>query len=151
MEPDGRVITFLLGDELYAVNILNVQEVIPLPDITRVPFLPGFVVGVTNLRGEVLAIADLGTFFELPGTGRIVKDRVVVVEYEHIRMGFMVDTVAGVKFLDRERMMSPPEGMAGKVVRYLSSVLRAEDEVVLLLDLGKIVASEEFRFLQEKR
>lgn len=151
MEPDGRIITFLLGEELYAFDILSVQEVIPVPDTTRVPFQPDYIIGVTNLRGEVLCVLDLARFLDLPATAHAHQNRVVVTEEGEIRMGFLVDSVVGVRFLDPEQIMIPQEGSGGKAVHFASGLLSGESEVILLLDLERIVSSEEIKILQEKR
>ena len=78
----GQYITFKLGDELFAINVAQVREVLELPQITKVPTAPEYMRGVVNVRGKAIPVVDLRLKFGLPSTPDTVNSRIVVLELE---------------------------------------------------------------------
>ncbi|MGN1049428.1 MAG: chemotaxis protein CheW, partial [Selenomonadaceae bacterium] len=99
-EDEVQVVAFKLRNEEYGFSILNVQEIKGLTDITRVPFAPEFVKGVINLRGSVLPVIDLKRRLGLEDTPYTANTRIVVVHYDEVSVGMLVDAVTEVRTID---------------------------------------------------
>ena len=114
LPQDDRFITFTLNSEIYAIEVLKIQEVIYIPEITRVPGAPSFVVGVINLRGILLTIVDTSVEFGLMRDADTEYSRIVVVSLgSDERIGLLVDDVSEVvslKMEDREPLPMLGEG-----------------------------------------
>ena len=93
---DVQVVAFKLRNEEYGFSILNVQEIKGLTDITRVPFAPDFIKGVINLRGSVLPVIDLKRRLGLEDTPYTSNTRIVIVQYDDVSVGMLVDAVTEV-------------------------------------------------------
>jgi purine-binding chemotaxis protein CheW len=118
------VMTFALGTERYAIETQYVREVARLGDISPVPGAPDFLRGVTNLRGEVLCLVDLRTFFDIPATGLTDRSRVVILGMERTELGILVDEAREIARLRPDDIVSPPESVAGVGREYLLGVTR---------------------------
>lgn len=117
-EGDGEVlqlVSFQLGQEEFAIDILGVQEIIRLVEITPVPNAPYYVEGVVNLRGKVIPIINLRSRFGLPEVEPTKDTRIIVVEVEHSILGFIVDSVEEVLRLPEE-VIEPLLPLVGEVL-----------------------------------
>ena len=134
-----QLVSFNIGDEEFGVDILQVQEINRMLEVTRVPNAPEYVDGVINLRGKVIPIIDLRRRF---GMQRKVHDkhtRIVVVELSGKVVGFVVDAVKEVLRIPRS-VTEPPPSIAGSVnEEYITGVGKLDDRLLILLDIGKIV------------
>ena len=92
-----EVVEFVLAFESYAIETRYVREVEPLDNLTPLPGTPAFVLGIVNVRGEILSVIDLGKFFELPEQGLTDLNKVIVLESENMLFGILADAVAGVR------------------------------------------------------
>ncbi|MEW5847811.1 MAG: chemotaxis protein CheW [Myxococcota bacterium] len=125
-----EVVTFALGREHYGIETRFVREVRRLADLTPVPGVPDFVLGITNLRGEALAVIDLRRFFGIAGTGLADLSRVVVLGTEHDEFGILADVAHAVVRIPASAALAPPESVAGVGRGYLRGVTR--DALVVL-------------------
>lgn len=125
------VMTFALGAEHYAIETEYAREVVRLADFSPVPGAPNFVLGVTNLRGEVLCLVDLRKFFDIPSKGLTDLSRIVVVGIETAEFGILVDEVLEMATLRPHDIVPPPESVAGVGREYLLGVTR---EALIVLD-----------------
>jgi len=133
-----QVVSFEIGPEEYAIDILEVQEIIRMVEITPVPKAPHYVEGVINLRGKVIPIVDLRTRFGL-STGESTKDtRIVVVDVSRIILGFIVDSVSEVLRIPSSLIESPPNGKQGGAEFY-KGVGRVDGRLLIFLDLDRLV------------
>jgi len=130
-----QLVSFQLGNEVFAIDILSVQEIIRLVDITHVPNTPHYVEGVVNLRGKVIPIINLRARFGLSATKPTKETRIVVVEVTHMILGFIVDSVEEVLRLPEE-CIEPllPIGRGG-VDECHRGVGRVNGRLVMWLDL----------------
>lgn len=96
VEATVEVVEFTLAHERYAMESRYVREVYPLENLTPIPCTPPHVLGVVNLRGEIISVIDIRVFFDLPKTGLPDLNKVIVLESEHMSFGVLVDTVANV-------------------------------------------------------
>jgi purine-binding chemotaxis protein CheW len=123
-------VVFSLANERYGISTAYVREVIRLTDLTPLPGAPDFVAGVTNLRGQVLAVMDLRKFFGVAVRGLSDTSRVVVLGGERPEFGVLADAVHHVLTLPIDQVLDPPESVAGIARGYLRGV--TGDALVLL-------------------
>jgi chemotaxis signal transduction protein/HPt (histidine-containing phosphotransfer) domain-containing protein len=140
-EQSTEYLTFMLEDKTYAVDILRVQEIIGLPRLTRLPCAPQHVLGVINLRGMVVPVQDMRLRLGLP-VNQDNEPVVVVVLVGDKTMGAVVDAVSDVVQIDLDNIQEPPDN-AGAIKRdYLRGLCRYEQELIILLELDKLLAPE---------
>ena len=129
-----QLVSFQLGPEEYAIDILGVQEIIRMVEITQVPNAPHFVEGVVNLRGKVIPIINLRTRLGLASTESTKDTRIVVVEVVHLILGFIVDSVEEVLRLPLDMIEPPPSTGRGGGEEYHKGVGRVEGRLLILLN-----------------
>ncbi|WP_454062974.1 chemotaxis protein CheW [Candidatus Nitrospira salsa] len=134
-----QLVSFHVGDEEFAIDILGVQEIIRMVELTPVPNAPYFVEGVINLRGKVIPILDLRSRFGLPPTERTKDTRIIVVEIEKTVLGFVVDSVEEVLRLPERLIETPPSTGRGGSAEFHRGVGRVNGRLLMLLDLGQIL------------
>jgi purine-binding chemotaxis protein CheW len=133
-----QVVTFALGNERYALEARHVREVVRFTDFTPVPGTPAFLVGVCNLRGDILAVIDLRKFFGVAERGVTDLSRILVLGSDRAEFGVLADAVHEVIALPTVEILDPPETVAGIGREYLRGVtagaLIVLDGAVLLQD-----------------
>ncbi|MBD5417212.1 MAG: chemotaxis protein CheW [Desulfovibrio sp.] len=142
-----QLVTFSIGDEEFGVNILKVQEIIRTMEITKVPRAPEFVEGVINLRGKVIPIIDLRRRFGLAPKAHDKNTRIIVIEINNIIVGFVVDAVSEVLRIPASTVEPPPPVVAGVESDYISGVGQLQDRLLIMLDLDKLLSSEDVEML----
>ncbi len=130
-----QLVSFQLGPEEYAIDILDVQEIIRMVEITPVPNAPHYVEGVLNLRGKVIPIINLRTRLGLSSTEHTKDTRIVVVDVAHLLLGFIVDSVEEVLRLPEELIEPPPSIGHGRADEFHKGVGRVEGRLLILLNL----------------
>ncbi|HAL56785.1 MAG TPA: chemotaxis protein CheW [Bacteroidetes bacterium] len=138
-----QLVSFTIGQEEFGVDILKVQEINRMVDITRVPNAPAFVSGVINLRGKVIPIVDLRQRFGLSRKDNDKNTRIIVVELSARVIGFVVDAVKEVLRIPRSVTEPPPPMVAGIGSEYITAVGKLEDRLLILLDLERVLSGEE--------
>ncbi|GAB1408871.1 chemotaxis protein CheW [Desulfovibrionales bacterium] len=138
-----QLVTFSIGDEEFGVEILKVQEIIRMLEITKVPKAPAFVEGVINLRGKVIPILDLRKRFGLSARNHDKNTRIIVIEINSMIVGFVVDSVSEVLRLPASTVEPPPPVVSGLDSDYISGVGKLEDRLLIMLDLNRLLSSEE--------
>lgn len=143
----GKYLTFHLAGEVYGLEILKVQEIIRVMDITRVPRMPDFIRGVINLRGKVVPVVDLGLKFGLGET--VCRERTCIIVVQLMRedvqvtMGILVDEVSEVAEVAAEQIESAPEFGAAVDSDFILGMGKIENKVVMLLDAERVLSSTE--------
>jgi purine-binding chemotaxis protein CheW len=149
----GLYLTFTLGDETYGLEILRVQEIIGIQPVTAVPKLPGFVRGVINLRGKVIPVVDLRLKFGMPGAEDTNRTCIVVLqvmsEGQEITMGVVVDEVREVSDITADQIEAPPAFGATIDTRFISGMGKLSDRVVMLLDVDRVMSSDEMTMVTQ--
>jgi purine-binding chemotaxis protein CheW len=137
-----QLVSFHVGGEEFGLDILRVQEIIRVQQLTRVPNSPDFVEGVINLRGKVIPVIALRKRFGLEQAVNDKQTRIVVVEVKGAILGFMVDSVSEVLRIPGETVEPPPR--LGKVEReYVSGVGKLDDRLLILLDVDRLMSDSE--------
>lgn len=138
-----QLVTFHLGDDEFAVDILNIQGINRMVEITKVPNSPQYVEGIICLRGNILPIIDLRKRLGLPIKEYDKSTRFIVVEIEHRVTGFIVDSVSEVLRINRNITEPPPAIVSGIDSEFITSVAKLEDRLIILLDLNKILTDKQ--------
>ena len=149
----AQYLTFRIGDETYAVNVVHVQEVLELQPITRIPKAPRFMRGVINVRGSVVPVMDLRRKFELEDAEFTVDTCIVVLEIaldtEAVVLGALVDSVQEVIELQAEHIDPPPKMGTTLSTEFMKGIGKKEDEFVIILDTNRILSGSELDVVQE--
>ncbi|HOT76945.1 MAG TPA: chemotaxis protein CheW [Candidatus Wallbacteria bacterium] len=138
-----QLVSFRLGVEEYGVSIMKVQEIIRMQEITKVPQMPDFIEGIINLRGNVIPIIDLRKRFGLSCAEKTIDSRIVVVSVRERIVGIIVDGVSEVLRLSEEQIEPPPPAVSTAGREYIKGVGKLEKRLLILLDIDKILSSEE--------
>jgi len=134
---------FQVGDQMYALDILRIKEVIRPQKLTPVPKAPSFIEGVINLRGVVIPVVDLRRRFDQP-VGEIgQKNRTIVSVLSGKIIGLMVDEVAEVRNFTRQEIQPAPRFLKGKETDYFLGVCQRDDDLVMIVNLEKILSTDE--------
>ncbi|MDR2076605.1 MAG: chemotaxis protein CheW [Desulfovibrio sp.] len=144
-----QLVTFSIGEEEFGVDILKVQEIIRTMEITKVPRAQDFVEGVINLRGKVIPIIDLRRRFGLDSKAHDKHTRIIVIEINNMIVGFVVDSVSEVLRIPASTVEPPPPVVAGLESEYISGVGKLHDRLLILLDLDKLLSSEDMESLSQ--
>lgn len=150
---EGLYLTFALSEEVYGLEILTVQEIIQLVPATPVPQTPDYVRGVINLRGKVIPIIDIRSKFGMVKTEDTAQTCIVVVRVEErgeaITMGIVVDRVAEVLEVPAAQIEPPPSFGDAVDTNFLMGMGKVGDIVVMLLDIRRVLATEEMAAVAE--
>jgi purine-binding chemotaxis protein CheW len=143
-----QLVSFNIGSEEFGVDILKVQEINRMVEITKVPQAPHFVEGVINLRGKVIPIIDLRKRFGLEVKEYDKDTRIVVVDINGTIMGMIVDAVSEVLRLPSNAIEPPPEIVTGVNAAYIKGVARLDDRLLIFLDLSKVIDATELATIE---
>ncbi len=149
MGESVQVATFCLGSEEYGVDISQIQEIIRMVEITRVPRTPDFVEGVINLRGQLIPIIDLRKRFGMERIEPTKSSRVIVTDIGTKRIGMIVDSASEVLTIPLESIEQAPEIIAGVDADYLQGVGKIGDRLIILLDLTMVISGTQRRDLED--
>lgn len=139
-----QLVIFQLGGEEFGVEIMQVQEIIRMPDITRIPQSPDYVEGVINLRGKIIVVINLDMRFDLHSKERDDNSRIVIVEIGDNVVGMVVDSVSEVLRLSTSNVEPAPEIISAKIkADYLKGVGKLDDRLLILLDLERVLSDDE--------
>lgn len=134
-----QLVSFKIGSEEFGVDILKVQEINRMVEITKVPQAANYVEGMINLRGKVIPIIDLRKRFNMEIKETDKNTRIVVVDIDGNIMGMVVDSVSEVLRLPANTIEPPPEIVAGINSEYIKGVAKLEDRLLIFLDLSKVI------------
>jgi purine-binding chemotaxis protein CheW len=135
--------TFYVGDALCGMDILKVQEINKLLDMTEVPQAPEYVKGILNLRGQIVTIIDLGKKLGLSDTSRTSDTRNIIVNSNNEYIGLMVDRIGDVVRTDLETVEPPPANIGGVQGKYFEGVVKTENNLIGILDVEEVLKEEE--------
>lgn len=143
---DGKtfqVVSFHIGEEEYGVDIMIVQEIILQGCITQVPEVPHYVLGVINLRGNVIPILNLRRRFGMPDQPASDATRIVVINLAGRTVGVVVDGVSEVLRVSRDDISPTPPSLVGGSRDYVLGLARRKDRLLILLDMARLLGGEE--------
>lgn len=132
-----EILEFRLAQERYAVETQRVREVYPLKDLTPLPCTPAFVLGIVNVRGQILPVLDIKQFFELPQKGLSDLHRIIIVGSHGFELGLLADEIVGVRSIPVHSLQPSLPTLTGIRGDYLKGVTA---EGLVVLDLARILA-----------
>ena len=148
---EGKYLTFFLAGEEYGIGILKIREIIGMMPITPVPKTPDFVRGVINLRGKVIPVVDLRNKFAMPAKETTDRTCIVVVEISAssgaLQIGCLVDTVSEVLNIRRADIEATPSFGTELDTRYILGMAKLEGGVKILLDIDRVLSTQDIDIL----
>ncbi|MBF0620769.1 MAG: chemotaxis protein CheW [Magnetococcales bacterium] len=148
-----QYLTFQLSDEVFAVDISKVREVLEYTSVTTVPRTPAFMCGVINLRGSVVPVVDMRLKFSMEETEKTVNTCIIIVEIvqddEVAVMGALADSVREVMELEPNQIEPPPK--IGTNIRsdFLKGMGKHDNQFIMILDINKVFSQEELSFMKD--
>ena len=137
-----QVVAFQLGIEEYAVDILNVQEINRLLNITRIPRADENIEGVVNLRGNIIPVINLHKKFNLAMAGDREDKRIIVFQFDELRVGIIVDRVSEVLHIEKKNIEDTIKVYNSIDTASIKGVAKVNDRLLILLDLQKLLGLE---------
>ena len=149
----SQYLTFKLDEEVYALDINQVREVLDFKDITKVPRMPDFMRGVINLRGGVVPVVDLRLKFGMSMAEKSVDTCIIIIEImlagELTLLGAIADSVQEVMTLEADQIEPPPKLGARLNTEFIKGMGKKNDDFIILLDIDRIFSSEEISLVRE--
>lgn len=139
----GKYLTFIIGKEVYGIEIKYVTEIIGIQQITEVPELPNYIKGIINLRGKIIPVMDIRLRFKKEPREYNDRTCIVVVEINDISVGLIVDSVAEVVGILENDIVPPPDSSIGFNNRYIKGIGKIGEDVKLLIDCNMLLNDEE--------
>ncbi len=138
-----QFIRFVIGDVLLALPISNALEIGHVPRITPLPNLPDWILGVSNIRGEIISMTDLKGFFGMPSQGLKRDSRYIILRHEETKIGAVVDGILGIFYPDRtEARIQKSPYVKGEITAFISGVVSMEGTFLNMLDVEKLFTSK---------
>ncbi|WP_040949870.1 chemotaxis protein CheW [Gorillibacterium massiliense] len=144
----GKFLTFSMGNEQYGIEIRHITEIIGIQPITEVPELPEYIKGIVNLRGKIIPVMDVRLRFKKPFRDYNDRTCIIVVDIEDISIGLIVDRVSEVLVIREEQIVDPPDMNKGGQ-RFIKGIGTVANDVLLLLDCGKLLSDNEIETLNQ--
>jgi len=135
-----KLLWFKLGYEDYGIGVEHVQTVIDRAVLTPVPNVPRFVRGVINLRGTLIPIVDLKEMFQMPDARAVKQDMMVILDFEEMKVGILVDKVNEVLEVDFMQLQPPPASVSGFGAEYITGMYKLPGEILIIVDIEKVVS-----------
>jgi len=137
-----QLVSFHLADETYGIEITKIREIILMGEITRIPQTPHYVKGLINLRSTVIPVIDLRSRFGLSDAELTSESRIMVLHVGTRTIGIIVDAVSEVLRVTNDEIAPPPPTVAGLGQEYLTGLVKLEEQLLILLDIDKILGEE---------
>ena len=148
-EPVQEFLTFTLGSEEYAIDILRVQEIRGYDQVTAIANSPAFIKGVINLRGAIVPIVDLRIKFNLPSVTYDPFTVVIILNVLNRIVGIVVDSVSDVLALKSNEIKPAPEFGGSFDTQYLMGLATVEERMLILVNIEQLMSSQEMALLNE--
>jgi purine-binding chemotaxis protein CheW len=142
-------VTFTLNDEMYAFDALQVQEIIELSTVTKVPHLPDYLKGVINLRGTIIPVIDLKQKFGMKCGEYRKHTCIIVTEFSRGVMGLIVDSVSDILNILPQSISAAPDFGSSINTEFIAGMAKSGDTLVLVLDVDRVLTAEEAHMVQQ--
>ncbi len=149
-EGGGEYLTFVLGSEEYAVDILRVQEIRGYEPPTRIANAPAFIKGVANLRGTIIPIIDLRIKLNMPKVEYTAFTVTMILNVAGIVVGVVVDQVSDVVALSSQQIMMPPDFSASFDTKYITGLANIDKRMLIVIDIDRLFSSGEFGVIAQQ-
>ncbi len=145
-----RLLSFVLNDENYSVEINQIKEVLDFYKVTRVPNTPEFIVGVVNLRGEIISLIDIKYFLGLTQSGELHQTKIIVTDVSGALVGLLVDDVRATIDIEENSIQPPLSTVKSSITQYTKGQIQVDEEIYVLLDLKKILDADQIKDLKKE-
>lgn len=142
-------VTFKLENETYGINVMQVQEILRYSEVAPVPGAPRYVLGIINLRGNVVTVIDTRSRFGLESCDITDDTRVVVIESEQQVIGILVDSASEVVYLKASEIDEAPNVGNEETTQFIQGVSNRDGELLILVDLDKLLSDDEWDELKQ--
>ncbi|WP_157150003.1 chemotaxis protein CheW [Brachyspira sp. SAP_772] len=143
VENSINLVTFRLGNNEYAIDIMQAKEIIKMEKITLIPNAPDYVEGVINLRGNIIPIVDLKKRFNLEENEGDKNTGIIIVKIDDVDMGIIIDAISKVVSIATSNIQPPPPMLSGIGQKYIKGVAKLEDKLLVVLDLEKLIVGDD--------
>ena len=143
VENSINLVTFKLGNNEYAIDIMQAKEIIKMEKITLIPNAPDYVEGVINLRGNIIPIVDLKKRFNLEENDGEKNTGIIIVKIDDVDMGIIIDAISKVVSIATSNIQPPPPMLSGIGQKYIKGVAKLEDKLLVVLDLEKLIVGDD--------
>lgn len=150
IKDSERFLEFSLGQERFGIPLLQVRELISVPETTPIPYSPKYFKGIMNLRGQVISVIDLRLKLGVKATEDQSESAVVIVEFDGFRLGLVVDSINKVLQIEDGQIAEVPEVKATGGKDYINGVFKNGDDLVVLLELASLLSVREIHQYMEK-
>ena len=149
----SQYLTFILDQEIYAMDITQVREVLDFTKITKVPRMPDFIKGVINLRGGVVPVVDLRLKFGMSQAQKTVDTCIIIIEINiqetQTLLGIMADSVQEVMSMEPDQIEPAPKIGTRLKTEFIKGMGKKNDEFIIILDSDKVFSTDELTIVQE--
>lgn len=144
LDSELQLVVFNTGNEDFGIEIMNVQEIIRMTNITKIPQSPNYVRGIINLRGKIIVVINLNVIIGMESRDHDENTRIIVTSINDTVVGFVVDSVSEVLRLPSSSVEPAPELVSKKVdSNYLKGIGKLDNRLLLLLDMGRVLTKDE--------
>ena len=148
---DKQYIGFKLGDEEFTAPLLYIQEIVEIPKVTYVPHVPDYVEGAINLRGRIVPVVDLKKRLDLGEKILSIDSRIIVFHIKNRTVGFIVDAITKIYELRNDQIELPSDMLLARSGgKFISGVCKLTDNLLLLLDIAKILELSKSEYARKK-
>lgn len=144
----GKYLTFLLGKEVFGIEIRFVTEIVGIQEINDLPESPAYVKGIINLRGKIIPVIDMRLRFKKESVPYTDRTCIIVINVMETAVGLIVDRVLEVTAIGRESIVPPPDFRSGFQNRYIKGIGKAGNDIRLLLNCEQLFSDEEITSLK---
>ena len=154
-QTEGKYLTFWTAEQLFAISIDNVEQIVGMQEITQVPDSPAYAKGIINLRGNIIPVIDMRLRLNKAESGYTDRTCIIITKVHEDLFSFIVDGVDEVTDIPAERISQSPQMGSDSANEYISGVARLPageekaERIVLLLDITKILPEQEFAALKQ--
>ena len=147
-ENELYVLNFKLGKSLYGIDINIAKEVVSKFDVTYIPKTPSFILGAINLHGEIVTVFDIRYFLGLEDAKLSDDVKVIIIDMDGNHIGIAVDDIMETRALDVSEVQEPPVALQGDALDYVVGQVHLDDDILVLLNLEKMLNIEKIRVLK---
>ena len=149
----NQYLTFMLGEETFAANVIYIREVLEVLPITKVPRTPKFILGVVNVRGNVVPVIDMRLKFDMAAPETTADSAIIVIEIyfddEPVTVGALVDAVNEVLEIEKDKIEKPPRIGMRISNEIIEGIGKREDEFIIILNMNRLFAPDELAIAQK--
>jgi purine-binding chemotaxis protein CheW len=141
-----QIVEFMLAGEKYGIEAIYIREIFPLKELTPIPCTPPFIIGVINVRQQIVSVIDIKKFFNLPESGITELNKVIILKTDNMEVGILADSITGIASININRLQILLPGLTDIGTEYLKGILEGP---LIILDGGKILSDKKLIVSEE--